>query len=29
MQIESIYGAEEAYKVVQAGIEDYNNHFKK
>lgn len=28
-QIESIYGAEEAFKVIQAGIEDYNNHFKK
>ncbi|MBP9682054.1 MAG: inorganic pyrophosphatase [Bacteriovorax sp.] len=27
MQIESVYGAEEAYRVVQAGIEDYNFHF--
>lgn len=28
-QIEEIYGAEEAFKVINAGIEDYKNHFKK
>jgi hypothetical protein len=28
-QIESIYGAEEAFKVIDAGIADYKNHFKK
>lgn len=28
-QIESIYGAKEAFEVIKAGIEDYNNHFKK
>lgn len=27
-QIESIYGAEEAYTVINAGIKDYNIHFK-
>ena len=27
-QIESIYGAQEAYNVIKAGIEDYNKHFK-
>lgn len=26
-QIEAIYGAGEAYKVVEAGMEDYKNHF--
>ncbi len=28
-QIESIYGALEAYKVIECGREDYNKHFKK
>ncbi len=28
-QIESIYGAQEAFKVINAGIADYKNHFKK
>lgn len=27
MQIESIYGAEEAFKVIKASMEDYQNHF--
>jgi inorganic pyrophosphatase len=26
-QIEAIYGAAEAYKVINSGIEDYRNHF--
>ncbi|AUN98917.1 inorganic pyrophosphatase [Bacteriovorax stolpii] len=26
-KIESVYGHEEAFKVVQAGMEDYKNHF--
>ncbi|MDD4973926.1 MAG: inorganic pyrophosphatase [Bacteriovorax sp.] len=29
MQIESVYGAEEAYKVVEAGMADYKTHFGK
>lgn len=28
-QIESIYGAAEAFKVLKAGMNDYYNHFKK
>lgn len=28
-QIESIYGAQEAYKVIEAGVADYKFHFKK
>ena len=28
-QIESIYGAPEAFKVIKAGMNDYCNHFKK
>lgn len=28
-QIESIYGAAEAFKVIKAGMNDYYNHFKK
>lgn len=27
MQIETIYGAEEAFKVIKASMEDYQNHF--
>lgn len=27
-QIESIYGASEAFKVIEAGMTDYNNHFR-
>ncbi len=29
MQIESIYGAEEAFRVIKASMEDYQNHFGK
>ena len=27
-QIESIYGAQEAFNVIKAGMKDYNIHFK-
>lgn len=29
MQIETIYGREEAHQVIKASMEDYNNHFRK
>lgn len=28
-KIETIYSSDEAYKVIQAGMADYNQHFKK